>query len=164
MADTQKRTETPSQSGTNGTTSTPIESAEERIQVQKLYDIAKKELRELLQRKKQADKDLAVLETQIYKLEGNYLEDTQQGGNIVRGFDGYLKGMVNSRKMQFSESDRLFSLSSVSYSETAQPDKEAKGSTKKRRKTIDEGASSDEDGNITPYASSHKRARVTYAD
>lgn len=139
------------------------ESAEERAATQKHYETAKKELRELLVRKKQADKDLAQLEAQIYKLEGNYLEDTQQGGNIIRGFDGYLKGLVNTRKSQFSESDRLFSLSSVSYSETAQPaEKGADGvKNKKRRKTIDEG--SDSDGSVIQYAG-NKRARVSYAD
>lgn len=165
MADTPKRNGTPSQSTLANGLPTPIGSADERIQVEKHYETAKKELRELLIRKKQADKDLAQLEAQLYKLEGNYLEDTQQGGNIVRGFDGYLKGMVNSRKTQFSESDRLFSLSSVSYSETAQPDKEVKSGNKKRRKTIDDGNSSDEEDGVGSMTNaSNKRARVTYAD
>ena len=124
----------------------------------KHYESAKKELRDLIARKKQADKDLAALESQIYKLEGSYLEDTQQGGNIVRGFDGYIKGLINNRKSTFSESDRLFSLSSVSYSESAVPMTNGTERKKKRRQTMDE---SDSDG--SQYAS-NKRARVTYAD
>lgn len=93
---------------------------EDRATTQRRYDTARKELRDLLDRKRQADRDLATLESQIYKLETQYLEDTQQGGNIVRGFDGYLKGMINSRKGHFNEQDRLFSLSSISFSEGGQ--------------------------------------------
>lgn len=178
MADTAMKSATatpqPSVAQVNGTAGTTGKTIEDRAATQKHYEVAKKELRDLLVRKKQADKDLAQLEAQIYKLEGSYLEDTQQGGNIVRGFDGYLKGLINSRKAQFSESDRLFSLSSVSYSETAQgADKSGNDSTtgnasttgnknKKRRKTIEvEGSDSD---TSVQQSSNNKRARVTYAD
>ena len=94
-----------------------VDPNEDRATTQRRYEVARKELRELLDRKRQADRDLATLESQIYKLETAYLEDTQQGGNIVRGFDGYLKGMINTRKAHFNEHDRLFSLSSISFSE-----------------------------------------------
>jgi len=49
-------------------------------------------------------------------LEGSYLQDTKNIGNILLGWDGYLSyrgsGAVR-RPMKFKESDRLFSLSSV---------------------------------------------------
>lgn len=162
MSETPKKSDTPSQPPPSSNNTPAPDSTVDRLATQKHYETAKKELRDLIARKKQADKDLAQLEAQIYKLEGNYLEDTQQGGNIVRGFDGYLKGMINSRKSTFAESDRLFSLSSVSYSETAQPDKVV-DKNKKRRKTIDAGSDSD-DGSVIQYPSSNKRARVSYVD
>jgi chromatin modification-related protein EAF6 len=43
------------------------------------------------------------------------LEDTQQNGNIIRGFDGYLSGRQDRKKPKFTELDRLFSLSSYTY-------------------------------------------------
>ena len=143
-------------------------SAEERAVMLKHYEGGKKELRELLVKKKQADRDLAALEAQIYKLEGQYLEDTQQGGNIVRGFDGYIKGLINNRKSTFAETDRLFSLSSVSYSEAAvaatpsatNGDSRDKSNKKKRRQAMDD---SESDGSVNHYPN-NKRARVSYAD
>ncbi|ORY81961.1 histone acetyltransferase subunit NuA4-domain-containing protein, partial [Protomyces lactucae-debilis] len=92
-------------------------SAEERAALQQRYTQSRQELKALITRKKQVDRDLAALESQIYKQETAYLEETQQGGNLVRGFDGYLKGIGNTRKSTFNEADRLFSLSSVSFSE-----------------------------------------------
>ncbi|KAJ3201176.1 Chromatin modification- protein meaf6 [Dinochytrium kinnereticum] len=83
-------------------------------QNQELLD-AEKELIELLNRKKQVDKALSTLESNLYTYEGSYLEDTQQHGNIIKGFDGYLSSRNDKRKMKFNDSDRIFSMSSVTY-------------------------------------------------
>ncbi|KAI9302604.1 histone acetyltransferase subunit NuA4-domain-containing protein [Cunninghamella echinulata] len=79
------------------------------------YEETKLELQALLARKKQVDTNLINLEHSIYLFEGSYLEDTQQNGNIIRGFDGYLSSRPDRRKQKFTELDRLFSLSSSTY-------------------------------------------------
>lgn len=66
----------------------------------------------------------SIIEDQIFKLEGAYLEDTPNG-NIIKGFDNYLKaGNASSlhsgsstlkRRQTYTDSDRLFSLSSCTY-------------------------------------------------
>ncbi|CAO3660197.1 unnamed protein product [Rhizopus microsporus] len=96
----------------NNTTDTPAEPPQ--VTRQK-YDEAKQELQALLARKKQVDTNLINLEHAIYLFEGSYLEDTQQNGNIIRGFDGYLANRTDRRKPKFTELDRLFSLSSSTY-------------------------------------------------
>lgn len=52
---------------------------------------------------------------QIYNLESQYLTETaaHSGGNIIQGFEGYLKNQtVTRRKYEVSEQDRIFSNSS----------------------------------------------------
>ncbi|KAI8883656.1 NuA4-domain-containing protein [Backusella circina FSU 941] len=94
------------------TTETPTEPPQ--VTRQK-YEEAKHDLQALLARKKQVDNNLINLEHAIYLFEGSYLEDTQQNGNIIRGFDGYLTNRPDRRKPKFTELDRLFSLSSSTY-------------------------------------------------
>ncbi|OCH92861.1 NuA4-domain-containing protein [Obba rivulosa] len=82
------------------------------------YDAARKELMQALTKKRGVDKQLAQLEVQIYNLEGSYLTDTNahSGGNIIHGFDGYLKNPSGGRrKYEVSEADRIFSTSSMTY-------------------------------------------------
>jgi chromatin modification-related protein EAF6 len=76
----------------------------------------------------------AGIEDQIYRQETTYLEETSAAGNIVRGFDSYIKASSNAtasagtisgsaiggglggrRKAAVNEADRVFSRSSVSY-------------------------------------------------
>jgi chromatin modification-related protein EAF6 len=58
------------------------------------------------------------MELQIYNLETSYLTETasHSGGNIIQGFEGYLKNQsVGRRKYEVSETDRMFSNSSLTY-------------------------------------------------
>lgn len=87
--------------------------------------IAEKELTTLEQKKKQIDRELIALETQIYRLETSYLQETAIYGNIIRGFEGFLsKGSLKSSSGYsnnksgldlVNENERLFSRSSVTY-------------------------------------------------
>ncbi|KAL9020965.1 MAG: hypothetical protein Q9185_001792 [Variospora sp. 1 TL-2023] len=56
------------------------------------YEKLKRDLRETLQRKRLLDKNMVTLEDQIYRFEAAYLEETSSAGNIIRGFDNYIKG------------------------------------------------------------------------
>ncbi|KAG6812570.1 hypothetical protein H0H92_002222 [Tricholoma furcatifolium] len=92
----------------------PGPSADERAR----YDALKNELKKLLPKKRQADKQLATIEVQIYNLEATYLTETaaHSGGNIIQGFDGYLKNPTTTRrKYEVNDADRLFSRSSMTY-------------------------------------------------
>ena len=87
------------------------------------YESLRTTLRQTLEKKRRLDEQLAALEDQIYKTEGNYLEDTAGSGNIVRGFDGWVKGVAigarnaadDRRRGRVREEDRVFSRSSVSW-------------------------------------------------
>lgn len=75
------------------------------------------ELRELSSHRAQLDERLVALEKQIYALEGTYLEETATGGNILRGWDGYLSAAAAhtpGARVELVPADRLFSLSSFS--------------------------------------------------
>jgi hypothetical protein len=99
------------------------------------YEAAKKELAQALKKKRELDKQLvrtlcictpyfliparqSTLEVQLYHAEGTYLTETysQGGGNIVHGFDNYLKNQAGTRRRtEVTEGDRLFSTSSATY-------------------------------------------------
>jgi chromatin modification-related protein EAF6 len=103
------------------------------------YEKLRRDLRDTLQRKRLIDRNMAAIEDQIYRSETAYLEETSTAGNIVKGFDNYIKASAVSssansaggtisgsaaggglgasrRKAAISDGDRVFSKSSVSYS------------------------------------------------
>ncbi|KAJ8521669.1 hypothetical protein ONZ45_g1662 [Pleurotus djamor] len=88
-----------------------LPTAEDRAQ----YEVLRAELIKSLEKKRTIDKQLATTEARLYQLEFQYLTDTSQSsGNIIQGFDGYLRNQtVARRKYEVSDSDRLFSNSSV---------------------------------------------------
>ncbi|KAI9241937.1 hypothetical protein MVEG_03607 [Podila verticillata NRRL 6337] len=100
------------------------------------YLEARIELNDLISRKKIVDRNLAGLENSIYAFEGSYLEDTQHGGNIIRGFDGYINTKADKSRVKYSESDRLFSMSSTTFTKALQikenPDPESSQDETKR--------------------------------
>ncbi|GAA6064428.1 hypothetical protein JCM10212_005307 [Sporobolomyces blumeae] len=102
-------------------------------------DQGRKELRLCLEKKRRLDRELSVLETSIYAFEGSYLSDSlfppsaasnaastaaAQFGNIIRGYDSYLKapsassGDRNKRARGaegVNDRERMFSASSSTY-------------------------------------------------
>jgi len=90
------------------------------------YEKLRKDLRDALSKKRALDQQLSALEDNIYRMESTYLEDTSNSGNIVKGFDGYMKagagttgggmaggGTATRRKGGTTEADRIFSRSSA---------------------------------------------------
>lgn len=85
------------------------------------YEQLRTTLRGTLDKKRKLDDQLAALEDQIFKLEGAYLEETSSSGNIVRGFDGWVKHVSvggradGARRAKPKDEDRVFSHSSVGW-------------------------------------------------
>ncbi|WVQ84989.1 hypothetical protein IAT38_007153 [Cryptococcus sp. DSM 104549] len=80
------------------------------------------ELEAAQKRKRAIDTSLANLEHSIYAFEGSYLDETAaSGGNIIKGFDSYLKpptAHAHKKKLEVTETDRLFSSSSGTYQQS----------------------------------------------
>lgn len=77
----------------------------------------------LLHRKEQLEQDLRNVEKQIYDLEGSYLEETGNYGNILQGWSGFMAihpKNYQSAPKRVKESDRAFSLSSVTSPQSAE--------------------------------------------
>jgi chromatin modification-related protein EAF6 len=130
------------------------------------YEKIKKELKDLIAKKRTVDKSLSALEDTIFKYEGSYLEDTQNG-NIIRGFDNYLKAPINRRRGAVSDNDRIFSLSSASYLRAMQRESspgadsdDARSQTRKKKRCKDDTSSgSDADTSKRPRISFRESAR-----
>ena len=100
-----------------------LEEARER------YESTKKALRAGITKKRNIDRTLTDLESQIFLFEGSYLASTSaSGGNIVKGFDSYLKATgagssssaaaaaaLSADGADVAIEDRTFSLSSATY-------------------------------------------------
>lgn len=99
---------------------------------QPYYEKLKRDLRDTINKKRLLDKNMALIEESIFKQESAYLEETSLAGNIVKGFDSYIKAAANTsnphagtisgaaaggtrRKAVVNESDRIFSKSSVNW-------------------------------------------------
>lgn len=90
------------------------------------YEKLRRDLREALAKKRVLDTALNTIEENIYRAETGYLEETS-AGNIVKGFDNYIKGSTTStsggagassaarRKAAINDQDRIFSRSSQSF-------------------------------------------------
>ncbi|KAJ3373560.1 hypothetical protein GGF31_000401 [Allomyces arbusculus] len=112
------------QSNGSTTTDAATKSGTPDVQIKDL----EAQLIELIAQKQKAERNLVDLEFRLYQLEGNYLEETAAGGNIVRGFDGYTgsgarsastaggtlggSGSQKRARAPVADTDRIFSMSS----------------------------------------------------
>ena len=102
------------------------------------YEKLRRDLRDTINKKRLLDRNLSSVESEIYKLETAYLEETSSAGNIVKGFDNYIKaatagataagsgtitgsqaGGARGRRGVANDADRIFSRSSVSFNRDA---------------------------------------------
>lgn len=65
------------------------------------------------------------MEEQIFRAEGAYLEETSSG-NIVKGYENYIKGSQTKKRVLLNEQDRVFSLSSAVFIKTKIKEEEEK--------------------------------------
>ncbi|KAK1260839.1 hypothetical protein QJS04_geneDACA002406 [Acorus gramineus] len=71
----------------------------------------------LIGKREKLREELRSIEKQVYDLETSYLQDSNQIGNVLKGFEGFLSSSKSTtnlkRSRKFQPEDRLFSLSSV---------------------------------------------------
>lgn len=166
-----------SSSGSNAPSS--LEEANQRYQATKVA------LRTGLANKRLIDRSLIDLESQIYLFEGSYLQSTAtSGGNIVKGFDAYLKNSSSSsgggRGSNANNAaalgdipleDRIFSLSSATYqkslelkaNEGLQDQEERENSTNNTPKASKKDAADAEASAIPTSAKKSKRDKEIVA-
>ncbi|CAJ0763285.1 1169_t:CDS:2, partial [Entrophospora sp. SA101] len=94
-------------------TTTVITATSPTVVTRQKYEEVQAELDELMKQRENLEESLLTLETSIYSSEGSYLEES---GNLIRGFDGYLKpsSQQDKKKKDISKEARLFSNSSSS--------------------------------------------------
>ena len=71
------------------------------------------ELEELINKKKEVDRNITQLESQIYNYETSFLEESKT--NITRGLDGYLSNRSDRKHYNVKDTDRIFSNSSSTF-------------------------------------------------
>ncbi|GJJ15552.1 hypothetical protein Clacol_009830 [Clathrus columnatus] len=108
---------------TSTTLSNGTASTESIAQIREAYSKTKQELIEALAKKRDLDRQLIQCEVQLYEVEAQYLAETSSGsgggGNIIQGFDGYLKNTgPNKRRNEINDGDRMFSNSSSTYAKS----------------------------------------------
>ena len=99
------------------------------------YDKLRKDLKDTLEKKRELNRNMANLEATIARAELAYLEETSAAGNIIKGFDNYIKasaatgggagaasGTATRRKGGVSDQDKIFTKSSVSWSAVSKQD------------------------------------------
>lgn len=173
--------------GSSSSTANAPGSLEEATQ---RYQATKLALRTGLANKRIIDRSLIDLESQIYLFEGSYLQSTaSSGGNIVKGFDAYLKNSSASAGGRGSSSsnaanagdipieDRIFSLSSATYQKSLelkanegleqqqqqqQEERESATNTPKPTTTSRGGADADANG-ATPTGKKSKKDKEAAA-
>ncbi|CUM63166.1 uncharacterized protein PRCAT00000734001 [Priceomyces carsonii] len=81
------------------------------------YTAAKDQLTRQIVQKQELDARLAKLEDTIYDKETEYFNESMYG-NIVKGFDNFAKnssGSSNKKRLQYTDDDHVFSLSSSTF-------------------------------------------------
>ncbi|ODV63857.1 Eaf6p, partial [Ascoidea rubescens DSM 1968] len=84
------------------------------------YEKCRKELHESILKKRTIDKKLTDLEDDIFDKETIYLSDNLSG-NLIKGFENFTRtthhhsNSTRFKKNQFTDDDRIFSLSSAVY-------------------------------------------------
>ncbi|KAI2784823.1 NuA4-domain-containing protein [Daldinia loculata] len=95
------------------------------------YNKQRQNLKELLGKRKQQERQLAQLEQSIVDLEAKYLSNTRFG-NIVKGFDNYIKGTSSAaqrKQGELKDEDYIWSRSSISYNSLHPDNTEAPSAT-----------------------------------
>ncbi|XP_010940076.1 uncharacterized protein [Elaeis guineensis] len=71
----------------------------------------------LVSKREKLQEELRSIERQVYDLETTYLQDSNQCGSVLKGFEGFLSSSKSNtnlkRSRKFQPEERLFSLSSV---------------------------------------------------
>ena len=73
----------------------------------------RQKMEELMRRKLELEEELRNLQQQIFNDEEQYIQNTWNTGNIIKGFDGFISNKHSSqKKYKIKEKDRIFSGSS----------------------------------------------------
>lgn len=84
-----------------------------------------KELKSIDDKRMAAENELKEIERLIFKLESDYLRDTANEGNVIRGWESLISQKASKQSMylarkqgikSFPDKERIFSLSSVTHS------------------------------------------------